>query len=278
MGWSRVIGAVVAAWCAPALAGVPPVSGTYAVNGLGLFKFKTDGDRVTATWSSGGPCRFTADEQVLDASLEGSLLVGTFSTCAEPASCGALVKLPFLGVFSRGVMTAFVEAPAGCTTPGIEGALTFTPTNATRLESAQALLKKGDLEAATVMLRPAAEKPDATLDAAREFYVLYFLGGALNLKREFQEARPIFLRAASYTQAPAEERAEVFFNLACAEAQLLQKDPGYEAQALEHLREALKVGKPGQFRAEFSTDEQLAPLRGLPEFKKLSDLAKRGGR
>ncbi|MCA3012691.1 MAG: hypothetical protein INH41_09870 [Myxococcaceae bacterium] len=128
------------------------------------------------------------------------------------------------------------------------------------------------------MLRPAAAAADTTLDAGGEFEVLYFLGAALNVRREFLEARSIFLRAANYTQAPAEARADVFFNLACAEAQLLQRTPGYEAQALDHLREALKVGKPGQFRAVFSTDEQLAPLRGLPEFKKLSELAKRGAR
>ncbi|MCU0702238.1 MAG: hypothetical protein MUC96_37550, partial [Myxococcaceae bacterium] len=213
-------------------------------------------------------------EVIVEGTLEGSVLVGVLKTCAEPPSCGQLVRIPFMGVFSAGAFTAFIEPPPGCSTPGVQSPLTFVPTNATRLLTGTAYVKRDDLDNAIAILRPAAARPDGTLEANGEFGVLYTLGVALSKKREYAEARSIFLRATT-GQASLEERADVYFNLACAEAALITRVPAYEAQALEHLKEALKLGKPGQFRADFGSDE-LAPLRGNPDFRRLSELAKKG--
>jgi tetratricopeptide (TPR) repeat protein len=273
-GW---IGLVAALWGGTGLAGPPVLKGTYQVNELGLLDFKTQGDTVTATWMVGGRCVFSPADTIIEGTFEGSVLVGVLKTCAEPPSCGQLVSIPFLGTFSGGVMTAFVEPPRGCTTPGVQGPLTFTPTNDTRFVTGAAYLQREppDLELAIAILRPAAAKPDGTLDALGDFGVLYALGAALSQKGEFTEARSVLLRALKTGAPPATQRADVLFNLACVEANLISKVPTAEGEAIEHLREALRLGKPGQFRSDFLKDD-LAPLRGNPEFRKLSDLAKKG--
>ncbi|MDX2008868.1 MAG: hypothetical protein SFW67_01675 [Myxococcaceae bacterium] len=269
------IGLVAALWGATtALAGAPVLTGAYQVNELGLLDFKTDGDKVSATWVIGGKCSFTPSEVIVEGTLEGAVLIGVLKTCAEPPSCGQLVRIPFLGVFSGGTFTAFIEPPAGCSTPGVQSPLTFVPTNATRLLTAETYRKKEDYDNVIAVLRPAAAKSDGTLDANGEFGVLYTLGFALSRKREFAEARTVFLRATT-GQASLKDRADAYFNLACVEAGLIARVPAYEAQAVAHLKEALKLGEPGQFRSDFS-HEDLVPLRGNPDFRKLAELAKKG--
>lgn len=264
----------------------PLADGVYKVGALGEVRVVVDGfGHVTGTFISGSSCAFDPNQEILTGDLVGSALVGKVTVCLEGPSCGTTRELPFFAVPSDGLYTAFVTVPDQCTTPALDGQLILNPTHKTRLQAAARLMDSKEWDPTkhpdTVIawLRRAASTRDATLSPAQEFEILDRLGSVLNTRRNFPEARDVLLRALPLmNDLPADVRWPVLYNLGCAEAQLSQQEPGLARSAFAHLREAIVLAAPNSLTKHLQEDSELAPLRVMPEFRKLLELSRKGAR
>jgi hypothetical protein len=283
----RSLGLVILGIGAVARAASPLPDGVYKVGALGEVRVIVDGfGHVRGTFVSGSSCAFDPNQEILSGDLVGSALVGKVTVCLEgPPSCGTTLDLPFFAVPSDGLYTAFVTLPDQCSTPALDGQLTLNPTHKTRLQAAAKLMDSREWDparhpdAVIAWLRRAASTRDPTLSPAHEFEILDRLGSVLNTRRNFAEARDVLLRAVPLmANLPADARWPVLYNLGCAEAQLSQQDPGLARSAFAHLKEAILLAAPNSLTKHLQEDAELAPLRVMPEFRKLLELSRKGGR
>lgn len=261
-----LLAGVVAAAPPPAL-----LSGRYQASTLGQLDLTVSaaGERVTikGLYVKGTRCAFTDTEQLLEAELEGTAVVGKLTTCMEGAGCQSPGTLAFLGVVSEGSVTAYLALPKGCSAPGLEGVLRLEQTHESRMSVAKGAIEKGDFALAQVVLQRAAQSDQGRDDAQ----VLELLGSVNNALKRFGDGRSALLRALDKVgKQPGEQRATILYNLACSEAGLMAADPGAQARALDYLKQALQIGKRGQFAQSLADDTDLDPLRGLPEFQRLT--------
>lgn len=250
--------------------------GRYHVGEMGVLTLDVSsfGSRtqVKGHYARGARCDFTPADQLLDAELEGSALIGKLTTCMEGCASPTGV-IPFVGVVNDGVVTAFISLPKGCSAPGIdERMLRIGPTLESLKELANEAATKGEWATAQLLLRRATETAEGKDDPR----VLGLLGGAYNSGRQYGDGRQVLLRAMQLApgRITGDEKAELLYNLACSEANLGSKDGA--TRAIDYLRQALQVGKKTTLLPVMSGDPDLDPLRELPDFQKL--IGKKAGR
>lgn len=266
----------------PSSAGGPPppslLSGPYQVGDLGVLSLRVVKNEVKGTYASGSRCDFSTSDQLLEGTLEGSAFVGKLTTCLEGSGCGTTGVLPFFGVVSDTAITTYLTIPSGCSAPGLDDrrVVTIQIDYGWLKKNGEDAMRAGKWDAAIAFLRRAAQLPPGANDPS----VLNLLGSAHNMSKAYAEGRQVFeaaLELANKRGAPAELKANILYNLACSEAGVANRDPGLQARAIEHLKQALQLGSPNQFREDLAMDGDLDPLRGLPEFQKLPG-AKKGPR
>lgn len=286
----------------------PLVEGDYQVGGLGLLRLSLtpsngskDRFKVKGVYVKGERCDFADTEVLLEGYVEGTVLVATLKTCMEGSGCASPSDVPLLGVVSEGTVTAYITVPRGCSAPGLEQRLVLQASPATLREVAIALTamaskrkaeasqagdrQKVEAEAAaywaraTPLWKRLTEFPEAEVNMSE---ALYQLGSAYNATRRYAEAKSVFKRTMAssvYEETSNEWKASILYNLACAEAGLVGREASAEADAIAHLKEAIRVGKPTKkgdtnYAAEAAADPELQPLHTNPEFQKLVGLKK----
>lgn len=244
------------------------LSGPYQVGGLGIFNLKVTRNEVKGVYVSGARCDFKADDSLLEGTLEGSVFIGKLTTCLEGTGCGTTGVIPFLGVVSETSITSYLTIPDSCSAPGLGTRLTIQIDFAWLKKLADEAWRARKWEAALPLLRRMVQLPPASSDPN----VFNQLGVAYNQSKAFVEGRQAFEAAlvlVTRNGAPAELKSDIFYNLACAEAAVANKDPGMQGKAIEHLRQAIQLSPSAVLREGLATDADLDPLRGLPEFQKL---------
>ena len=125
-----------------------------------------------------------------------------------------------------------------------------------------------------VFVRPGAKRGAIAHEEGTTVLVIGGTAGEAFRISPGELVEPMFdaYRAADYEEAArivegiaAENPGEgiAFFNLACCESRLGRSD-----EALEHLAQAIEID--GRFRELARKDEDFAPIRGEPRFKKLT--------
>lgn len=249
------------------------LSGPYQVGELGVFSLKVTRTEVKGFYSSGARCDFAPAEQLLEGTLEGSVLVGKLTTCLEGSGCGTTGVIPFLGVVSDTSITAYLTIPSGCSAPGLDNRLTIQIDYAWLKKNGEDAMLTGKWEVALTYLRRAVQLQVGGADPK----MLNLLGAAYNGSKAFADGRQTFeaaLELANKKGAPADLKAEILYNLACSEAGMANRDPVLQGRAIEHLRQALQLSPSAQVREGLASDGELDPLRGLPEFQKLAGTRK----
>lgn len=278
----------------------PLIEGDYQVGGLGLLRLSLtqangskDRFKVKGVYVRGERCDFSDTEVLLEGSLEGTALVATLKTCMEGPGCASLAEVPLLGVVGEGTVTAYITVPKGCTAPGIEQRLVFQATPPTLQEVAKALSlmgakRKAEAAEADALAYWTRATPlwkrisEVSTSEEGNLGALYQLGSAYAETKRYTEARNTFKRAmalGTYEAQANEWKALLLYNLACAEAGLVGKEASAEGDALAHLKEAIRLGKPMKkgdtnFAAEAAADPWFQPLHTNPEFQKLVGLKK----
>lgn len=246
------------------------LSGPYQVGEMGVLTFKVSKEELKGFFLSGTRCDFAPSEQLVSATIDGSAVVGTLTTCLEGRGCSTAGGVPFLGVISDTGITTYLSFPQGCGAPGLDqkAVVTMQIDFGFLKKSGEEAMAAQKWDAAIPFLRRAAQLPQGATD----LNVLNLLGSAYNLSKQYAEGRKVFegaLEVVNRKGAPGELRATLLYNLACAVAGAAPRDPMALTQAVEHLKQAVLFGPRPQFSEALAKDADLDPLRGLPEFQKL---------
>ncbi|MFP2964118.1 hypothetical protein ACLEPN_42015, partial [Myxococcus sp. 1LA] len=94
------------------------MSSTYQGDFYGTVSLRMQGDRLVG-FTTGGPCGFEPDTEVLSGEFQDNVLVGQVLLCQTGPHCEPRVNQPVLVVFNPedGVMTALFRLKDGCHSP-----------------------------------------------------------------------------------------------------------------------------------------------------------------
>lgn len=278
-----------------AAAAPPPLTGLYSVGELGFVEFQLQEGRVVGKYKAGGACEFAADTQIVSGAFEGLVFTGTVTVCQVGQGCEPKRSLPLLALWHEDQLSGQLRLDPGCKSPAFDTkAIVFTPAT---LEEKQRLLNDNGSSATAIAAKNTPKKDPGVL--AREalndglrlfnsgrypeavkafrtvlandtesFYGEQGLGAALTKTKNASEGikhLQAALELAPRSKVSNEQVADVHFNLGCAHSQL-----GRKKESIAALKLAVKLGAPGQFVHELDTDEDLAPVRAEPEFRKLA--------
>ncbi|WP_238539673.1 tetratricopeptide repeat protein [Corallococcus macrosporus] len=94
------------------------MSSSYQGDSFGTVSMRMQGDRLVG-FTTGGPCGFEPDTEVLSGEFQDNVLVGQVLLCQTGPHCEPRVNQPVLVVFNPedGVMTALFRLKDGCHSP-----------------------------------------------------------------------------------------------------------------------------------------------------------------
>lgn len=264
--------------CAMNVAAAPThLTGLYRVGDLGTLDFVLQDGRSVGRFKDGGACTFAAETPVVSGVFEGSVFVGTVLICQTGASCEKTKKMPLLGIWHGDSLVASLKLEGSCASPALRNSrLVFVPANApkinalelkTQFDDASDKLANGDFAAARAGFQRVLSQDDPTLAIGARMG----LGVAQVQLKEYEAAIENLDRATTLAMKLKDFNvaSDASYNLACAQAQF-----GRKREALASLRQAVSLGAPGQFGEQLEKDQDLAPLRTEPEFRKVVAEAK----
>ncbi len=278
MRWCRLgLGGLV---CAMNIAAAPTnLTGLYRVGELGTLDFALQDGRSVGRFKEGGACAFAFDAPVVSGVFEGSVFVGTAMVCQTGSSCEKTKKMPLLGIWHAGSMVASLKLEGSCASPALRNnRLVFLPANVQVLKinalelknqfvDASEKLANGEFASARAGFQRVLAQDDPTLAIGARMG----LGVAQVQLKEYEAAIENLDNAAALALKLKDFNvaSDASYNLACAQAQF-----GRKRDALASLRQAVSLGTPGQFGEQLEKDQDLAPLRAEPEFRKVVAEAK----
>lgn len=251
----------------------PVIDGDYQVGSFGTLRltskpaadsrFLVEGAFVTST-----RCKFDQGQPLLEGRTEGSVMIGTLTTCIEGSGCQSPAKLPIMTVLSEGVLTGYLSLPKGCDAPGLEQRVSLQLAPDSLMAAGNAFMKAGNFERAAGAFKRLSELPERREDLE----VLSQLGAAYNSNKQFAEGRKVLERASvlpSFPTASPPTRSLILYNLGCAEAVLSEKDAALVPRAIAHVGQALAIKGSEVSREDAAADGDLTALRSNPDFQKL---------
>ncbi len=275
MRWPR---SILLVWsgllCATQVAAAPTaLTGLYRVGDLGTLDFAVQDGRSVGRFKEGGVCGFAPDAPIVSGVFEGSVFVGTAVLCQIGQSCEKTKTSPLLAVWHDDSLVASIKLESNCMSPALtDHRLVFSiATGVPKTKSldlrelykaASEKLELGEFVTAREQFQKVLSQDDPTFALGARIG----LGVAqINLK-EYSAAVDNLEKATSLAQRlkAYDVAAEASFNLACAQSQL-----GRKKEAIASARQAILLGKPGQFVDQLERDGDLALIRPEPEFRKL---------
>ncbi|MBK7860560.1 MAG: hypothetical protein IPJ65_18565 [Archangiaceae bacterium] len=294
MARATVAVAILAAF--PTLAAPPALSGLYRAGDLGVVDLQSaEAGRLVARYKGAGSCAFKPEMQVLSGNFEGDVFLGTVFLCQEGPSCDREKVFPFFAVFHEGALAGDVKLDTGCSSRALEG----KRLNISMATAEDRLLINQELDnsASSIATKNANRKELEKL--ARESLTQ----GLLKLKEQnFAAARTQFERSLTYDDSDwktwsylgqvelklgnvqkglesiqkavvvagkskphitDEEMGDLFYNQSCA-----QSRNGKKREAVNSLRNALKVGDVATLLPSAQQDPDLDAVREEPDFKR----------
>ncbi len=254
---------------------------------LGKVELVASGDQVSGYYLAGGGCGFEAGRRVIDAQLEGQVLVGQITLCQVGSACQERVY-PFLAIYdqARGAFTTDLTLEGGCSSPALRNRtaapsrLTLTVVSDDRARRIRASVRrnpKKTLRLGQAVIANAHEQLRASkyalAAASYEIGLSYdennwagYMG--LGVAQHHLGATERAIEALERSAQLNPEYADTYFNLACVQSRAQNK-----ALALQALSKAIELGfnVPEQMNA----DQDLVRLLGDdPQFQQLLQQAR----
>jgi len=260
--------------CATQVAAAPTaLTGAYRVGDLGTLDFNVQDGRSVGRYREGGVCGFAPDAPIVSGVFEGSVFVGTAVLCQIGQACEKVKTSPLLAVWHDDSLVASIKLDPSCSSPALtDHRLVFSiatgvpKTKGLDLrelyKTASDKLATGDFVAAREQFQRVLSQDDPTFALGARIG----LGVAqVNLK-DYGSAVDNLEKATALAQRlkANDVAAEASFNLACAQSQL-----GRKKDAIASARQAVILGRPGQFVEQLERDDDLSSIRPEPEFRKL---------
>lgn len=250
------------------------LTGLYRVGELGTLDFSVQEGRSVGRFKEGGVCGFAPDTAIVSGVFEGSVFIGSAVLCQIGQACEKTKSAPLLAVWHDDALVASIKLSASCSSLALsDHRLVFSLATAVPKVKAPGLrelykaasekLSNGDFEAARDQFQRVLSQDDPT----------YALGARIGLGvaqvnlKDYGAAVDNLEKATNLAQRlkANDVAAEASFNLACAQAQL-----GRKKDAIASARQAVMLGKPGQYVDQLERDEDLSAIRDEPEFRKLA--------
>ncbi len=274
---------LAAALTAHLLAVLP--NGYYAIGELGVVELTTVDNKVTGRLKTGGRCPLPANSTLLSGAWEGNTFTGTVLVCQEGSSCGANQLYPWLAVAddSTARLSGHLRFAPGCRSPAVKAnplvMRPATPEEAQRaarrlskteaaqysaeaILSANVMLELQNYEAARDKFAEAIELDDSRWEGLLGVGIAEFRLGHAELALPWYEKAQL---VAESRKLPRSRVAQVHYNRACALAALKRN-----AEAIDALRAAVKLGGAADFIEQIEHDIDLEPLRPDPAFRRFS--------
>lgn len=277
----------------------PSLSGLFSAGDLGVIEFSRQSDgTLVAKYKAAGLCKdFTPDLQVLTGTFEGNVFVGRVTLCQDGPSCPEQKSYPFLGIFSDGELNGEVKLDVGCSSPVLAGkrlligpataedrlAVQKDGNSASLIANKSFSKKKAEEEAEKLVAqgekklqsdyRGAAKAFELAISYREDYWKAYEGLGVAELKLgNPPKARENLERAIELSRRARVESsrvADIHYNLACVHTRA-----GSPKEAVESLRQAIKLGDPQMFVQQIEQDSDLDALRQDADYRRLMSEAR----